>query len=475
MSLPALTVLPGDWVPAGPDVLAARDVEHEPVLQPWRTAIWAEADGQIRGGGVLTGTRVDDRGRLRIECTGISGALVAGQPWTAAYRRYLQADPLDIVREIYRHVQAFPDGDLGLVVDDTTTPVRVGLPEDPTRRAARIKADDTKAARDAAKKTLDKAKAHLDTTTKAALRAAGLKDMTGKVVVAELDNGDEPSKSKKNVWYRPSKNRAHKVVERKEGKTKRTVWESVPAARAPARTAAAAITAHENAKKAYDNASDAANKARDAYSDVQDRQAEDPFLINWWSTHDVGRVIDDLAHDTPFDMVEHTRWSGNQLAHRLELTYPRRGRRRTDLRYVIGENVTVPRDSVWGEDYASDIQVIGAGEGHKMVRSLQSTGARGIRRVQVHTDKTITKTALADQRARALSPALAGSLRITDLVVVDHPHAPVGAVALGDEIRLLGRIDWAEIDLWLRVMAITYDPEQSRVIQLRVTPSGEGA
>lgn len=475
MSLPQLDSLPGQWVPAGQDVLAARDVEHEPVLQPWRTAIWAEAGGQIRGGGVLTSATVQG-GELRLECVGLSGASVAGLPWTAAYRRYLQADPLDIVRDIYGHVQSFENGNLGLQVDDTSTPVRVGLPEDPTRKAARLAADASKATLDDAKKTLDKAKAHAETTRKAALRAAGLKDMTGKVVVAELDkDGDPPSKTAKNVWYRPSKNRAHKVVERMEGKVRRTAWEAVPAALADTRTAAAALKAEEAAKKAYDDAKKVADKARDTYAKVRDRQEEDPYVLHWSSTHDLGKVIDDLATDTPFDMVERTVWDGDHLRHRLEIRYPRRGTRRTDLRFVIGENVMVPRDAVAGGDYASDIQVLGAGEGAKMVRSLQGTGAPGIRRVRVHTDKTITKDRDADLRARALAPALHGALSITDLAVMDHPNAPVGALTVGDEIYLQGRIDWTEVDMWLRVETITHRPDRPDVIALSVTRSVEGA
>lgn len=442
----------------------------EPVLQPWRTAVWAEDEaGQIRGGGVLTAARVDQQGRLRIECIGLSGALVAGQPWTAAFRTWLEKDPLDIVREIYAHVQGQPGGDLGLVVDDTTSPVRVGTPEDPTRRAARLRAEQTKTARDDAKATLDKAKVHAETTRHAALKAAGLTDMTGRLVVAELDGeGKEPSKTKKNLWYRPSKNRVHKVVERREGGTTKTAWESVPAALALTRTAVASQQAEEAAKKAYDAAKSVADKAAEAFAAVRDRQQEDPFRLNWWSTHDLGKVIDDLAQSTPFDMVEHTRWTGDQLAHRLELAYPRRGRRRTDLRYVIGENAEVPREAAWGEDFATLVQVIGAGEGSKMVRALQSTGAVGVRRVHVHTDKALTKTGDAEQRARVLAPSLTGDLRIREVLVYDHPHAPVGAVALGDEIRLQGRIDWADIDLWLRVMAITYQPDQPAVIRLRV-------
>ncbi|PYG00154.1 hypothetical protein SAMN05216184_10493 [Georgenia satyanarayanai] len=452
-------------------VAALLGEDGQPLIKPWHTAIWAEAGGQIRGGGIVTSTPLTDDGQaLQVRCTGLSGALIARTPWTATYRRYLQTDPLDIVRDIFAHVQSFPAGALGLVVDDTTSPVTVGVPEDPGRRAARLRAEETKATLDEAKTTLDKAKALLDTTTKAALRAAGLTDMTGKVVVAELDkDGKEPSKTKKNLWYRPSKNRAHKVAGTP------AAWVSVPAALADARKAAAATTAHDQADKAYDAAKTVNDKTRKAFQDVQDRQDEDPFLINSWSTHDLGKVVDDLATDTPFDMVEHTEWVGDQLVHRLELAYPRRGARRNDLRYVIGENVAVPREAAWGDDYASDVQVFGAGEGHKMVRSMQSTAATGMRRVHTHTDKTVTTAAAADQRARVLAPTLRGGLRITELTVYDHPHAPVGAVQLGDEIRLMGRLDWAEVDMWLRVMAITYTPDGPAVIKLRVTPSTEGA
>lgn len=474
MSLPVITDLPGEWVPAGADVLAAAQVEHEPVLIPWRTAIWAQADGQIVGGGVLTGTRVDDEGRLRIECTGISGAAIAGQPWTADPAKYLEADPLDIVRDIYAHVRAQEGGNLGLEVTDTASPVRVGTPEDPARRIARLRVEQIKPDLDQKKATYDKAKKHAAATTQTALAAAGHKDLTGKLVVAELDSeGNEPSKTKKNLWYRPSKNRVHKVVERMVGKAKRTSWEAVPAALPAARVAAAAIRAEEAAKKEYDAVKSVSDKARQAYDAVKDRQAEDAFTLDWWSTLDLGRVVDDLAGDTPFDMIERTSWdsTGERLVHRLELSYPRRGRRRTDLRFVIGENVTVPRESVWGDDYASELQVLGAGEGHKMIRAAQPTGAVGIRRVRTHTDKAIGKQTTAAKRARILAPAFTGGLNITEVTAFDHPHARLGEIGLGDEIRLVGRIDWADIDLWLRVVAITYRPKQPAAIVLRVTPS----
>lgn len=454
------------------------DDHGKPLVKQWRTAIWAEADGEIRGGGVVTNLRADSNGALNIECLGISGALVAGQPYDGPPLHLLQVDPLDVVRTLYRHVQSRPGADLGVVVDDTTSPVRVGIPEDPRRRAARLASEAATDRRDIAKATYDRAKAHAETTRHAALRAAGLSDMTGRLVVEELDeDGKEPSKSKKNLWYRPSKNRVHKVVERTEGKTKKQEWEAVPAALAATRPAAAAQEAEKRAKDAYDAAREAADVARRGYDDVKDLQEEEPFTLNYWSTHDIGRVIDDLAATTPFDIVEHTAWapgSDRRLTHHLELAYPRRGRRRTDLRFVIGENVVVPPQPTWGEGYASDVMVLGAGEGSKMVTATHSARRDGIRRVAVHTDKSITTSARAAQEARRVGAELTGGITISSLTLIDHPHARLGTLTVGDEIRLLGSLPWTRIDLWLRVTAITYRPDDTRQVEIAVARTAEG-
>src|SRR5699024_4655274 len=199
-----------------------------PVLLPWGCAIWAEASGEIRGGGILVRSEYAGA-EWSLECVGIGG-YPQGQAWLGKEYKGVQVDPLDIVRKIWDHLQGEPGGDLGVVLDDTTSPVTVGEPADPD------------------------------------------------------DEGSEP----------------------------------------------------------------------------------DPFRLTPWDTADVGSVIDDLAASTPFDYVTHTTCAGDseQLHHRLELAYPRRGSRRDDLRFVVGENVAVdPTQTMDGDDYASVVLGIGSGEG----------------------------------------------------------------------------------------------------------------
>lgn len=293
------------------------------LLLPWSTAIYAERSGQIRQGGILT--NVEDAGAgLKLDCVGFSGYL-NGQPYTGDYSG-VQVDPLALVRLIWSHAQTKAGGNLGIVVDGTTSPVRVG-------------------------------KAAVDGNTS-----------------------------------------------REEG----------------------------------------------------------PFILGWWETHDLGKVIDDLATDTPFDYhITHT-WDGDRIVHRLQLGYPSIGRRRTDLRFVLGENVfTQPTVDYEGEDYADEVLVLGAGEGRKMVRGLQQRQGSGrLRRTVVVEDKTRTDQAAANRAALDELSYRLGSPDLQSLVLTNHPHAPIGSYTVGDEILVTTREGWHDgLSLWVRILAVSTDTE----------------
>lgn len=326
------------------------------VLRPWGTAIWAEADDQIRGGGILTPWRVEDQ-RLTVDCVGISG-YPQGMPWTGPTYpaefpgdNGIEVDPLHLVRLIWARLQAEPGGDLGVVVDGATSPVRVGQRDYWT-------------------------------------------DANGKVVSAPAD----PEKPPLGWRY------------------------------------------HE----------------------------AEPVRLNWWSTHDLGRFVDDLAADTPFDYLEHTAWDGDELTHRIQLGYPTLGQRRHDLRFALGENVTaVPMLDAEDDDYASDVLALGAGEGSAMVHtSLHRPGANGLRRVHVYTDKTARSKAALSTSARRELAWLTGAPRLHTLTVTDHPSAPLGAFDVGDEIYVSGASGWAVLDRWVRIVELTISPDAGDQITL---------
>jgi hypothetical protein len=93
--------------------------DGKPLLVPWRCAIYAEQDGVIRGGGLLVSDPAEGP-QLNIDCSGFSGYL-KGMPYESQDpQEFVEADPLDIGRFIWDHVQSGEESNLGMIVDDTT-------------------------------------------------------------------------------------------------------------------------------------------------------------------------------------------------------------------------------------------------------------------------------------------------------------------------------------------------------------------
>lgn len=98
-------------------------VGGELLLQPNNTAILVEQDGQLRAGGIY-GVPVYRNQLWQLDVAGFS-SYPDGLPYVDS-RYFVKSDPLDIFRHIWAHIQAQPGGNLGVVVDSTTSPVRVG-------------------------------------------------------------------------------------------------------------------------------------------------------------------------------------------------------------------------------------------------------------------------------------------------------------------------------------------------------------
>lgn len=308
--------------------------ELRSMLRPWQVSIWAEAEGQIRGGGLLTPPSYS-ASSAKVDCVGLAG-YPQGMPWTAEPFSGVRVDPLAVVRMIWGHLQSQPGGDLGVSVDATTSPIRVGEPE-----------------RDVAFTTGD---------------GQDVAFTTG------------------------------------------------------------------------------------------------PYTLNHWSSHDLGKAIDDLAIQTPFDYREHTELVGEHLTHRLELGYPTLGGRRENLRFALGENVSaIPDLSGADEDYASEVHALGAGEGRTMVRASLTRPTLGVRRVLTFTDKSARSATALTESARAELAWRDGEATLTDLEVIDHPHAPLGSFDVGDQIHVTGSTGWVDLDRWVRIVALRIRPEIDRV------------
>lgn len=186
---------------------------------------------------------------------------------------------------------------------------------------------------------------------------------------------------------------------------------------------------------------------------------DEPFVLTWWETYDLGKVIDDLAEQTPFDYLEHHEWDGDRIAHHIQLGYPTIGVRRRDLAFEIGVNITEnPALDADEGDYATEIHALGAGEGAAMVRAPITRARDGVRRVVVLTDKTAqSKSALAARARRELGWR-DGAPEISQLTVTDHTHAPLGSFDVGDHIHITGHNGTLDVDRWVRIVEISENP-----------------
>lgn len=196
-----------------------------------------------------------------------------------------------------------------------------------------------------------------------------------------------------------------------------------------------------------------------------------PKKLNWWETHDLGGEMDTLAKETPFEYHERHQWLGDTIKHYLDFAYPRMGRR-LDLRFVVGENIhVVPKVDRNGDDYASEILGLGAGNGRTMQMAQLSRETGRLRRVAVVEDKG-AKSKKAIATVAATEMAWRKNLEVvSELVLVDHSNAPMGSVKPGDEIYLEGKLDWMELGVWLRVISTTLAPASGNMMTLSVTPA----
>lgn len=201
-----------------------------------------------------------------------------------------------------------------------------------------------------------------------------------------------------------------------------------------------------------------------------------PYTLNWWDTTDCGDEINDLAKQTPFDYAEHVQWNPGKtgVEHRIRLGYPRLGRRRHDLRFAQGENITsiVPLVEL-GDFYASAVVVTGAGEGRAMVRGTASRreGPR-LRRVAVLSDQSVKTTARAKKLAADELRRRAARVSFQKITInAQHPNARLGTFELGDDILVTAVFPYVgQAAIWHRITAYTWSRDSDEV-ELELAPS----
>lgn len=99
--------------------------EDGPLVVPWSTVVLSERDEQLKAVSLIIDVTEDGP---NLSIPGISYVGYAAQPYTGTPFEGIKVDPLDQVRRMWDHLQGLKGGgsDLGVIVDDTTSPVRIG-------------------------------------------------------------------------------------------------------------------------------------------------------------------------------------------------------------------------------------------------------------------------------------------------------------------------------------------------------------
>lgn len=405
-----------------PDVGGLRADDGRLLLEEWGTLLYAEADGQIRWGGIVI------QSTFAGENWSIEAAGFGTYPHSVIYEgefSQIGVDPAAAFRLIWEHVQSFPDSDLGVSVVGDVTPVRLGTDAVPgwtevfldgvwqkkdAVPAARIVPDAT--ANLAASMTLSDASLTVDA-------ADAFAQVTPPFLV---------SIGKEDV-----------LVQSVSGATLGGLVRGQNGTAATGHNTGTSVTF-------------TGTKTRE----VSELDAE-PYELLWWESTNCGAELDDLTKVAPFDWSESHRWSADRedVVHEVQIGYPRLGRRRDDLVFVQGDNVTnVVSVESNGDEFANTLLGLGAGEGRAMLR--RSTGLRDgrLRRVATFSDKAINDPARLDALIADELNARKAALRITSVDVMEHPNAPIGSWQIGDDVLIRAELPWlGEIEMWVRITA----------------------
>lgn len=386
-----------------------------PIFEAGNTVLLVEASGVLRAMALYESPRFNGA-RWNWEAAGPHSYLT-GLPYDGEIEFYKQ-DPLNIYRHIWEHAQDRPYGNLGITVDPLTSLIRVGGTP-PTAPAETIG--------DAAQYILDRY------------------------------NSGQPINADWSWMGMPT------VVQRYHLELYR--WYTRPWDANPRNPADLPAVKAWLAKYVADR------KAEPVAEPVIDRDEEDPWRLNWWSTPDLGAVVDSLAKETPFDWYEHVYWDGDVPRCHMRLGHPIIGERRESYRIVLGENLAIEPD-VSQPTYLNEVHVLGNGEGRARVRGYAVVADGKLRRARVIEDESITTKTGADARASLELAAARGKFKVDSLTIFDHPNLPLDAVELGMEVPLYAETDHVTVDDFVRVVGKSEAPETGDRATLTVVRVG---
>ena len=127
-------------------------------------------------------------------------------------------------------------------------------------------------------------------------------------------------------------------------------------------------------------------------------------------------------------------------------------------------------------EYASEVLLVGAGEGRDSVTAHVPGAADRLRRVAVMTDKSVRSKKTATRLAREELAARVTEGAVSNMVIIDSPNCPIDLLQPGDTIRATGPLaTGAFLDHDVRIIELTRALDDFSTASLVVVTEGRGS
>lgn len=199
------------------------------------------------------------------------------------------------------------------------------------------------------------------------------------------------------------------------------------------RAVAAAKHTKEEAQTSYDAAKKLLDEARQRV-----KNEGGAYMIDGQDLPGAYRKIQELAEQCGFEWTTETTYSEGEPDLRFVVQYPTAGRRRDDLIFETGVNITSALELDSAGDYANAAVGVGAGEGPSAIRAGMAVKSPRLRRVVTVVDKGITSSAVLAARLRTQLATHSGGMFPSEITVRNHPNCPIGSWSVGDIITVRG-------------------------------------
>jgi hypothetical protein len=445
------------------------DASGNAIITEWRDAIYLEEYDQIRFGGICTQSSMSG-GQWTLTAMGFQG-FANGAPYEGDDYVVTKTDALDVVRYMWNWLQRQPGSNIGLELGTTKAGFLLG---------AQVEAGVTMTTAADAKA----GQGYIWVGNAQALNRNEQITINGIPYTTTNVVHDKNNVATGQVYITPVLGEAHKQGEpvvqqsptyatlaRDAAAGSSTVWFGTSAPFAADEN----ITINGDAYTINQVLTDTnghptgqvslKSNTRRAYAKgvpIWQVRTITPFELHWYNSTDIGSEMGSIRDEAIFDWREVHTWTNAAKAavrHQLVFGVPRIGGR-LNVRFAEGENiisgVTVTRD---GTKYANNIIGLGAGSGTAQIRQTASDLNTGrLRRTYIYTDQTANTNPRMISKANKILTAMKNIDTVTQIVVINHPNAPFGSFAPGDDIPVQLSQGWRNTTIWSRITQMTQDP-----------------